>query len=488
MVGRPAPGDPLTDAVVRRFRDALPADLDFCSLRLVSTRTESLSIRKGVLQPLHDADDLGAMITVRQGRGLGYAATADLSGAGLSRAIARAREWAERTAAHSVFDHSRVVMPEPTGSWRSPVRQPWDAEPLPDRLARVRAAAASLPDDPRLVEWEVALDHTRVETRLVTSGGGDVTQVFDMVSPDATVVAQVDGRTQTRSLGLRGHSRQGGLEIADEVDFLGMPGRLAGEALALLSAPDCPSGTMDLLLAPDQMMLQIHESIGHPLELDRILGDERNYAGTSFVTPDMFGTYRYGSELLNVSFDPGVPGELAGYAWDDDGAPAERQMLIRGGVLERGLGGVVSQARSGVPGVACTRAAGWNRPPIDRMANLNVEPGDSPLPALIAGVERGVLMRTNTSWSIDDSRNKFQFGCEWGQLIEDGELKGIVRNPNYRGVSATFWRGLIGVGDRSTFEVWGTPYCGKGEPNQLARVGHAAPYCLFAGVDVFGGA
>lgn len=478
----------MTDAVVRRFRDALPADLDFCSLRLVSTRSESLSIRKGVLQPLHDSEDLGAMVTVRQGRGLGYAATADLSTAGLVRAIARARAWAERTAAQSVFDYSRVVMPEPTGSWRSPVAQPWDGESLAQRLERVRAAAASLPNDDRLVEWEVALDHTLVETRLVTSGGGDVTQVFDMVSPDATVVAHAEGRTQTRSLGLRGHSQQGGLEIADKVDFTGMPGRLAADAMSLLSAPDCPSGEMDLLLAPDQMMLQIHESIGHPLELDRILGDERNYAGTSFVSLDMFGSYRYGSELLNVSFDPGVPGELAGYAWDDDGTPAERQMLIRAGILERGLGGVVSQARAGVPGVSCTRAASWNRPPIDRMANLNVEPGDSSFTELVSRVERGVLMRTNTSWSIDDSRNKFQFGCEWGQLIEDGELKGVVRNPNYRGVSESFWRNLVGVGDRSTFEVWGTPYCGKGEPNQLARVGHAAPFCLFAGVDVFGGA
>lgn len=478
----------MTDAIARRFRDALPADLDFCSLRLVSTRAESLSIRKGVLQPLHDSEDLGAMVTVRQGRGLGYAATADLSASGIAAAIARARDWAARTAAHAVFDHDRIVMPEPTGSWQSPVVKPWDGESLAEKLARVRAAAASLPDDDRLVEWEVALDRTRVETRLLTSGGGDVTQVFDMVSPDATVVAHHGGRTQTRSLGLRGHSRQGGLEIADEVDFTGMPGRLAASALQLLSAPDCPSGEMDLLLAPDQMMLQIHESIGHPLELDRILGDERNYAGTSFVSLDMFGRYRYGSELLNVSFDPGVPGELAGYAWDDDGAPAERQMLIRAGILERGLGGVVSQARSGVPGVACTRAASWNRPPIDRMANLNVEPGDSSFQELVSRIERGVLMRTNTSWSIDDSRNKFQFGCEWGQLIEDGELKGIVRNPNYRGVSATFWRNLSGVGDRSTFEVWGTPYCGKGEPNQLARVGHASPMCLFSNVDVFGGA
>ena len=244
---------------------------------------------------------------------------------------------------------------------------------------------------------------------------------------------------------------------------------------------------MDLLLAPDQMILQIHESIGHPLELDRILGDERNYAGTSFVTPDMFGSYQYGSELLDVTFDPSRPEQLASYAWDDEGTPAAREYLIRGGVLLRGLGGAISQARTGLPGVANSRAESWNRPPIDRMANLNLEPGDASFEQMVGSVERGVYMETNCSWSIDDSRNKFQFGCELGRRIEDGELREVVKKPGYRGISATFWRSLAAVGDASGLEVLGTPFCGKGEPNQVIRVGHASPPCLFRGVDVFGG-
>jgi predicted Zn-dependent protease len=245
---------------------------------------------------------------------------------------------------------------------------------------------------------------------------------------------------------------------------------------------------MDLILMPDQMMLQIHESIGHPLELDRILGDERNYAGTSFVTQDMFGTYQYGSELLNVTFDPAIPEEFASYAFDDNGTPAEKTFLIRNGVLEKPLGAAISQHRANMEGVANSRACSWNRPPMDRMANLNLEPGNQSLDELVSSVERGVLMHTNTSWSIDDSRNKFQFGCELGEIIENGERKGIVKNPNYRGISATFWRSLKGVGNRDTFEVLGTPYCGKGEPNQVIRVGHASPACLFGNIDVFGGA
>jgi len=235
------------------------------------------------------------------------------------------------------------------------------------------------------------------------------------------------------------------------------------------------------------MVLQIHESIGHPLELDRILGAERNYAGTSFVSPAMFGSYRYGSELLHVTFDPTISGELASYAADDEGTQATREYLIRDGILERPLGGRLSQARSGLPGVANARASCWDRPPIDRMANINLEPGSSSLNELIGGVERGVLMDTNRSWSIDDSRNKFQFGCELGRLIEDGELKGLVRNPGYRGISARFWRSLAGVGARDTREIRGVYNCGKGEPNQGVYVGHAAPPCLFRNVTVFGG-
>ncbi|MGD8931769.1 MAG: TldD/PmbA family protein, partial [Chromatiales bacterium] len=240
-------------------------------------------------------------------------------------------------------------------------------------------------------------------------------------------------------------------------------------------------------LMPNQMVLQIHESIGHPLELDRILGDERNYAGTSFVTLEMFGSYRYGSELLNVTYDPSRPEQLASYGFDDEGTPAERRYLIRKGILERPLGGAGSQARTGLPGVANARACSWNRPPIDRMANLNLEPDSSSLEQLIGSIERGILMEANRSWSIDDSRNKFQFGCELGRLIEQGELKGLVRNPNYRGISAGFWRNLAMVGDADTLQVGGTPNCGKGEPNQVIQVGHASPACVFRNVEVFGG-
>ena len=327
-----------------------------------------------------------------------------------------------------------------------------------------------------------------------------MSQVHHFVIPNLQVTASDGQDTQTRSLGgqYNGFCQQGGADVLERSGFVDSGASIAREALELLEAPNCPSGRMDVLLMPDQMMLQIHESIGHPLELDRILGDERNFAGTSFVTLDMFGHYRYGSPLLNVSFDPSREEEFASYAFDDEGASATRELLIREGVLVKPLGGALSQARANhllgrtgddgvdLGGVANTRSASWNRAPIDRMANLNIEPGSSTLDEMIASIDRGVMMKTNVSWSIDDSRNKFQFGCEWGRLIEDGKLTTIVKNPNYRGVSATFWRSLKAVGDDDTLKVMGTPFCGKGEPSQVIRVCHASPACLFADVDVFG--
>ena len=242
--------------------------------------------------------------------------------------------------------------------------------------------------------------------------------------------------------------------------------QVADRRCKLLLAPNTPQGPRDLLLMPDQMMLQIQRIIGHPLELDRILGDER-------ITPVPVSSRRLTSaacntarKLLNVTFDPGIPEELASYGHDDDGSKASKQFLIRDGLLLRPLGGALSQFRAGMDGVANSRACGWNRPPIDRMANLNIEPGDQPLNKLIEGIEHGILMSTNRSWSIDDARNKFQFGCEWGQLIENGELKGVVKNPNYRAISAHFWKSLRAVGDANTVKVLGTPNCGKGEPNR----------------------
>ncbi len=471
---------------------------DFWSVRFVSESSEQLTVRQNLAESPVRCRDEGVMVCVVNAGAMGYAATSDVSGPGIRQAFAQATMMAMASAGHGVFDYRKLLSVDAataSAHYRSPNVRPTGQISLREKFDLLMGVSHSLKLGSEIVDWKASLWTTHTRQVLLTSHGAQVAQVWDFVVPNILAVASVGGETQTRSSAgqYNGFCQQGGLEVLDRAGFASDGPRVAREAIELARAPNCPTGEMDLLLMPDQMMLQIHESIGHPLELDRILGDERNFAGTSFVTLDMFGEYAYGSDLLNVSFDPTRTEQFASFGFDDEGTPAQREFIIEKGLLKRPLGGSLSQLRAhairaDVQGVATVRACSWNRAPIDRMSNLNIEPGESTLADMIASVEDGVLMKTNASWSIDDSRNKFQFGCEYGQRIRNGALAEVVKKPNYRGISSTFWRSLAMVGDASTFEVMGTPYCGKGEPNQVVRVGHAAPACKFSRVSVFGGA
>ncbi|WP_326533215.1 TldD/PmbA family protein [Pseudorhodoferax sp.] len=461
----------------------LPPGCSWAAVRHVREQAAHLAVRNE--QPLHNGSalDEGAMCEVLVDGQLGYAATADTSVPGLRAALQRAAATTRAAAAHRLHAFGSDQRPPARGGYLSPHAEPLAAADA----ARVQqlllaASAAMRSDDARLVTRNAHAALVQTRQRYLSTNGTDLDQHWQFVDIGLAATAAEGLQSQTRSWSRTG---QWGAEALDLAQAELEARRIAREALLLLQAPDCPTGRLDLLLMPDQMMLQIHESIGHPLELDRILGDERNYAGWSFVRPEDFGSLRYGSPLMNVCFDPGRAHGFASYAYDDAGNPARRERLIENGILRRGLGSLESQARSGLPGVANFRATSWNRAPIDRMANIDLEPGTATLDELIAQVDDGILMATNRSWSIDDYRNKFQFGCEWGQRIERGRLTGVVRNPNYRGVTVDFWNRLAGVGRDDA--AYGTPYCGKGEPNQIIRVGHAAPPCLFRGVEVFGG-
>jgi predicted Zn-dependent protease len=475
----------MLESLERAFADAVPARTE-CSVRAEVAVDEQFTVRRNAAEPQRRRISSGAMVTVERNGGMGYAATTDLSAAGLRRAIDEAASWAEASAGRMVAGLGANGFTAAQGSYKTQERLSWRAASPGEKLRLLAELARRLKTDERIVDWGAGLYHTQSESLLLTTAGGRIHQETKVLVPQLFAVASAHGQTQRRSLG---DSRigQGGVELIDDMGMRDAPERLSREALLLLEAPECPNATMDVFIGTDQMVLQIHESIGHPLELDRILGDERNYAGTSFVTPDMFGSYRYGSDLLNVTFDPTPTTEAATYAFDDEGTPARKEFLIRNGVLERPMGGASSQRRANLPGVANARACAWNRPPMDRMANLNIEPGRATFDELVGQVERGVFVETNFAWSIDDSRNKFQFGCEWGQLIENGRLTKVVRNPNYRGISSSFWRSLKGVGGPDTYAIGGATMCGKGEPNQAIRVGHATPACLFADVEVFGG-
>ncbi len=471
--------------VLRHLR--IPSE--WYALREVRQKDLEYAVRNGSPEFAQTGWDHGVMVEVMVKGYIGYAGTNQLDPSGVQKAAERALAQAQAAAHCAVtsFPHRRIRAPH-QGRYDSPQLKPLAQTQNEQIMDSLLTMSRHLAVHDQIVDARATARLVEVEQNYVSSTGAKIEQNFLFASWHMEATAQDGPVTQTRSdSGIQARNYQAGSELLTAPELVERAARIGQEAMELLTAEECPSGTMDLILMPDQMMLQIHESIGHPLELDRILGDERNYAGFSFVRAQDFGHLQYGSSLLNVTFDPTYPGELASYAFDDAGQPAYREYLIQNGRLLRALGGSESQFRSGLPGVANFRASDWRRAPLDRMANINLEPGTTPFAEIIASTPRGVLMAANRSWSIDDYRNKFQFGCEYGKLIEEGRITRTVRNPNYRGVTIPFWNSLDQVGDGATCEVFGTPYCGKGEPNQIIRVGHASPVCRFRNIEVFGG-
>lgn len=461
---------------------------DWVGLRTVKTAVGSRSVRDGLPQRNGKSTTQGTMIEVLVNGQIGYGATNSLHPDSLKRAAETAYQQALAASEWGVYPLTVSVRPKVVGQYASPFVKPLNAlspSEINDLLIQI---CQTMKVSDQIVQTLATAITNETESWFVSSNGSEVYQKFSMLQTHYGVTAQDGSIVQQRSSnGYLARCYQGGWEVFLSPELWQQAKQVGEQAVELLTAEECPSETTNLVLAPDQMMLQIHESVGHPLELDRILGDERNYAGGSFVKASDFGQLSYGSPLMNITFNPTVPGEFASYNFDDIGAPASREYLIQAGMLLRGLGSLESQARIGKPGVACARASSWNRPPIDRMANLNLEPGTDSFTDLISNLERGVYMEANRSWSIDDQRYKFQFGCEYGKLIENGKLTKTVRNPNYRATTPEFWHRLARVGNESTWQMYGTPYCGKGEPNQAVRVGHGSPTCVFADVEVFGG-
>lgn len=460
--------------------------VEYISLREVKSRSLSMNVRNEVFEGLSTSEDHGLMIEVMMNGQFAYGATNSFELEEIRNCAIKAKAAAIEASRFSLSKFSLDERPMTVGEYKSPGEIGIDGFNPKDATELLMNLSTAMKVHDHIISRVAQMALTEMDTHFVASNGSDIKQSIHRSGISISAVASSELGNQRRSYG-DDQSTQFGLEKFNSAKLIAHATRIANEAMELLNAEECPTDTMDLLLAPDQLYLQIHESIGHPLELDRILGDERNYAGWSFVKPQDFGNLKYGSPLMNVTFDPTVVGQFASYFADDIGNKATKEFLIKDGVLLRGLGSLESQKRLNLPGVASQRATSWNRAPIDRMANVNLEPGTSSLEDMIKSVKRGIFMQTNRSWSIDDYRNKFQFGCEYGRLIEDGKLTKLVKNPNYRGVTAPFWNQLKMVGDKSTFEVGGLGNCGKGEPNQVIFVGHASPVCLFSNIEVFGG-
>lgn len=475
------------EAQFRRHLDAWSSQASWVGLRYYNENTQQRFVRNDRPDQNLVFEDHGVMIEVMADGHLGYYGTSDLSTEGLNRAFARALGTTKASSLHKNYNFTaEQSRPQVEGSFRSPSQKALSSISIKEINDYLIEGTKALNVSPQIIDRSARTYLIQTEILILSSSGTRIHQNFEKVAFDLSASASDGKESQTRSWnGGFARCNQMGAEAFDLKQIQEAGRRIGTEAMELLKAENCPTGTMDLILMPDQMMLQIHESIGHPLELDRILGDERNYAGSSFVKLEDFGKLQYGSKLMNATFDPGVQGEFASYAFDDTGAKASKEFLIKDGVLVAGLGSLESQGRSKIKGVANSRSASWNRAPIDRMANINIEPGTSSLEDLIGSVDEGVLMHANKSWSIDDYRRKFQFTCEYGQKIKNGKIVGTVKNPNYRGTTVPFWNNLAAVGKNT--ESYGTPYCGKGEPSQVIRVGHASPPSLFKNIEVFGG-
>lgn len=469
---------------------ALESKFPWVGLRFISEKSQVFSAQDGKSKAPTISLDQGVQVEVRSKdlTQISYACTSDLSKESLLNAAGKAYEQAEIMSQHGLAPLPAQVRPLQRGSYQSSQVKPIDTLSRESIVKSLNLITATMKSRPSITKAFGDLVYTQRKQLYITQDGTEIEQTFDLWNHDYSCVAQEGSQIQRRSLfGGRALCQQSGLEALDEPWLLEQSLRAADEAHQLLLAQECPKGFTNLVLAPDQMLLQIHESIGHPLELDRILGDERNYAGWSFVTLKDFGSLQFGSPLLNVVFDPQAQNGFASYAFDEAGSPAQKEYLIKNGVLLRPLGASESQSRSGLPGVANFRSSSWNRAPIDRMANIDIEPGTTSFESMISNIEDGIFMKSNNSWSIDDYRNKFQFGCEIAYKIENGKLTKVLKNPNYRGECLKFWNSLKQVGDASTFQRFGSPYCGKGEPSQVIRVSHASPVCYFENIEVFGG-
>ncbi len=470
----------------RLLEATAPSGVEWAGIRRFRGVERSYSARDGKFDDARLDDDEGYMVEVLTGGQFGYAATASCEVTDLETAFSRALLLARSASPRALHRFGREVRPVSRATWESP-RQKRAELSAGDLSGLAVSLSSSMRISDRIIQTSVELGTRDIEIEIASTTGTLLSQVLHLATHNLQAIAREGNLVQKRTANGSARIFQGGAELFDGGSLELDAQRTAEEVLELLAAEDCPSMKGDLVLAPDQMVLQIHESVGHPCELDRILGDERNFAGSSFVKPTDIGSLRYGSDLMNITFDPGVRGEAASCSFDDTGAPARREFIIKDGILVRALGGLESQARSAKAGVSCQRADSWARTPIDRMANLNLEPGRDDFDDIIASIESGVYMESNRSWSIDDFRNKFQFGCEFAKLIEEGRITRTLRNPNYRGVSSSFWRNLFKVGDGNTFRAYGAANCGKGEPNQIVFVGHASPVCAFRGVEIFGG-
>jgi len=460
--------------------------LRYADIRYTTTEQQHVKVRNGEVDHLASTIDRAIGVRVLVGNGWGFAASSDVSDASIRRTAQRALEVAAASHLASTQEVRLSDVEPHIGSWASAYRiDPWSVA-IDRKIDHLMQATEPMRGDPRIHQVAGEISCYRQEKVFASTVGSFIEQTTTQMGGGIEAVA-IDGsefqrRTYPNPFG--GDFQAEGWEFIERLDLQRRALEVRDEALALLTAPKAPTGRFDLIVGSAQLALQVHESCGHPTELDRAMGLEISLAGGSFLQPDMLDRFRYGSDLVNIVADATIAGALGSFGFDDDGVPAQRFHLVENGMFVGYLTGRDTAPAIGRKSNGTVRAETAARIPIIRMTNINLEPGDTPLDEIIADTKHGILVETNKSWSIDDLRLNFQFGCEAAWEIENGRLGRLLRNPLYTGNTPDFWRSCDAVGDRSSWQVWGLPNCGKGDPMQTMRVAHGAPAARFRSVEM----
>lgn len=461
----------------------------YADARYVETKTETVETGYELLLGSGIDRSSGIGIRVLVNGAWGFASAAALTSdsvaeaARLAVAIAKASSKAINRPVELALEAAY------TDSWSGPCKEDPFKVPVSDKVALLLEAEKIMAKVRGVKVTGASLTFIRTRKLFVNTEGSVIDQTF--YSSGCGIEAHAfdkDGQHQIRSWpnSFGGQFELGGWEVVKKWALLDHAQRVAEEAVMVAKAPLCPEMTTNVILGASQLGLQIHESVGHPLECDRVFGEELNYAGGSFAQPWMLGNFRYGSKLVNIVADATVPGALGSFKYDDEGVPGQRVDLIKDGILvgyltSRETAHELGLTRSG----GMMRAASAEYTPLVRMTNVSLMPGNAgTLEDLIADTKHGILLDQNYSWSIDDQRHNFQFGCEVGWLIKNGKRAGVVRNPNYWGITSTFWNSCDAICSASEYVTWGIPSCAKGQPCQDGAVGHGAAPARFRNVKV----
>ncbi|MFI5313247.1 MAG: TldD/PmbA family protein [Candidatus Dormibacteria bacterium] len=475
----------MRDIADRLLDAAATAGATFADCRVVERTIQSVMVKNGRVNSVGQFEDQGCGIRVLVDGAWGFCGTQRVDAAGLSEAAQLAVRIARASARTSVKPVRLAPAPQVTASYTTPVVFDPFAVSLDRKIELLLAADAAM-DVAGVTTRVGSLGAVRHHQLFASSEGSRIEQTIIETGGGLDATATGDGEVQTRSFPNSFGRQQlaAGWEVVEEMDLEGNAARIAEEAVALLSADACPAGTMTLILDATQAALQVHESCGHPTELDRALGFEAAYAGTSFLMPEMRGRFRYGSEQVTITADATSPRGLGTFGYDDEGVAAQRTLLIDAGLFTGYLTSRETASTLGAASGGTVRAESWNRLPMIRMTNINLEPGTSSLEEMVATTEHGVYLETNRSWSIDDRRLNFQFGTQAGWEIRDGRRVRLVRNPLYSGSTPQFWNSCDAVAGAAEWQMFGVINCGKGQPGQIMHVGHGAAPCRFRNVAV----